>query len=197
MGAGNSKQDDRADHLWKSSGPPSLSLGVLDSLQSDPEVSSNPRFSGPGSPRRSALPDSSRILSRLTRSPTQTDASRAKQRERHIQARVAEELKNLKKREAETLKLARARIAAEADADADDPGPDRFAVGKEVESLRRKLDERKQLRVLPDPVEKTRNNVIRCLRDNDRRPLDCWKEVEAFKAEVKKMEDGWVEKVVS
>ncbi|RCI12071.1 hypothetical protein L249_0846 [Ophiocordyceps polyrhachis-furcata BCC 54312] len=149
MGAGNSKHEDRGDHLWK----------------------------------RHA----------------NTDASRAKQTERHIQSRVAEELKRLTKREDETLRNARAKIAAhaDADADADSEGPDRVAVSKEIEDLRRKLDQRKQMRTLPESVDKARSDVVRCLRDNDRRPLDCWKEVEAFKAEVKKMEDNWVEKVVS
>ena len=33
-------------------------------------------------------------------------------------------------------------------------------------------------------VEKARQEVITCLRVNDRRPLDCWREVEDFKREV-------------
>jgi altered-inheritance-of-mitochondria protein 13 len=53
------------------------------------------------------------------------------------------------------------------------------------------------VREIPDGVESARSDVVRCLRDNDRRPLDCWKEVEAFKEEVRRLEKGWVEKVVS
>ncbi len=41
-----------------------------------------------------------------------------------------------------------------------------------------------------------RQNVISCLRLNDRRPLDCWKEVEAFKREVRKMEESYVASVL-
>lgn len=63
--------------------------------------------------------------------------------------------------------------------------------------MRTKLEARKQVRSLPEAVEGARSEVIRCLRENDRRPLDCWQEVENFKAEVKKLEKGWVEKVVS
>ena len=63
--------------------------------------------------------------------------------------------------------------------------------------MRKKLEERKQLRPLPDSVDAARGEVVRCLRENDRRPLDCWSEVEKFKAEVKKMENGWVDKVTS
>lgn len=135
----------------------------------------------------------------LTSSLAQTDASRAKLIEQHIQARVAEELKKLQQRETEALKLAHDKTTSTdggKDKDAA-TGPSRFSVGKEVEELRRKLEERKQVRALPDGVEKARGEVIRCLRENDRRPLDCWQEVENFKAEVKKLEKGWVEKVTS
>lgn len=45
-------------------------------------------------------------------------------------------------------------------------------------------------------VAKARDDVVKCLRGNDRRPLDCWEEVEAFKNEVRRVEVGWVEKVV-
>ena len=70
-------------------------------------------------------------------------------------------------------------------------------MSKEVEALRAKLEGRKKVRELPDTVESARSEVIRCLRENDRRPLDCWKEVEKFKDEVRRLENGWVDKVVS
>ena len=70
-------------------------------------------------------------------------------------------------------------------------------MSKEVEALRAKLEGRKKVRELPDTVESARSEVIRCLRENDRRPLDCWKEVEKFKDEVRRLEKGWVDKVVS
>lgn len=70
-------------------------------------------------------------------------------------------------------------------------------VSKEIEALRAKLQERRQLRELPDGVEAARSEVVRCLRENDRRPLDCWKEVENFKEQVRRVEKGWVDKVIS
>lgn len=70
-------------------------------------------------------------------------------------------------------------------------------MSKAIENLRAKLEERKQVRQLPDSLESARNDVVRCLRENDRRPLDCWREVEAFKEEVRRLEKGWVDKVVS
>lgn len=66
-----------------------------------------------------------------------------------------------------------------------------------MEELRRRLEERKQVRELPESTEKARSEVIRCLRENDRRPLDCWQEVESFKAEVKRLEKTWVDRIVS
>lgn len=128
--------------------------------------------------------------------------------ETQIQTRVADELKKLQKREAAALAAAHDKIAAasaaikgdgkdgKSSSDSDN-GATSFTVGKEVEALRKKLEERKQIRALPEDVEQSRNKVIECLRVNDRRPLDCWQEVEDFKNEVKKLEKSWVDKVVA
>jgi altered-inheritance-of-mitochondria protein 13 len=70
-------------------------------------------------------------------------------------------------------------------------------VSKAIADLRAKLEERKKVRELPDSVQSAQNDVVRCLREHDRRPLDCWREVEAFKEEVRRLEKGWVDKVVS
>ena len=65
-------------------------------------------------------------------------------------------------------------------------------VSDEIEKLKHTLSERKVLKDLPPDVEKARNAVVSCLRVNDRRPLDCWKEVEAFKGMVGTMEEKFV-----
>jgi MICOS complex subunit MIC19 len=44
--------------------------------------------------------------------------------------------------------------------------------------------------------EPRRQDVISCLRINDRKPLDCWKEVEIFKREVRKLEESYVSSVL-
>ncbi|KAG6017378.1 hypothetical protein E4U54_007383 [Claviceps lovelessii] len=167
MGANASKLDSNGQYQWKASGPPSVSLEVVDSLRSSPE----------------------------------TDASRAKLIEQHIQARVAEELKKLQKKETEALSLAHEKMAANIDDDdvnnTDKRAVTSFSLGREVDELRRKLEQRKNIRELPEEVDRARSEVIRCLRENDRRPLDCWQEVESFKAEVKKLEKTWVDKVTS
>ncbi|KAI1258919.1 DUF1690-domain-containing protein [Xylariaceae sp. FL1019] len=124
----------------------------------------------------------------------ESDTSRAQRLELLIQSRVASELNKLSKDESDALKAAREK-ASEVGSN-EEPKGDRKAVSAEVETLRARLDKRKQLRPLPDYVESAKGEVTKCLMENDRRPLDCWKEVEAFKEGVLRMEREWVEKVV-
>lgn len=192
--------------------------------------------------------------------PFQTDSSRAKSLELHIQARVAEELERLRQREQQTLEEIEKRLAAETSSrpsggapgvvpssytSATAPGslnldapripfagrefdPPSFPVTaaptpetfpypesgqqqqslaidrdasrdsllKEIERLRSKLESRKKLTTLDEGVERAKTEVVNCLRLNDRRPLDCWKEVEGFKQEVARLERAFVDKVV-
>jgi altered-inheritance-of-mitochondria protein 13 len=72
----------------------------------------------------------------------------------------------------------------------------REAVQNDVKELRKKLEQRKQLTAVDEGVENAKSEVVKCLRENDRRPLDCWKEVENFKNEVRRLEGVWVEKIV-
>ncbi|KAI1379196.1 DUF1690-domain-containing protein [Hypoxylon crocopeplum] len=130
-------------------------------------------------------------------SSSETDTTRAQTLELAVQARVASELRKLEAQESAMLKAAQDKISELVAGDDDDKQSGRQAVSKEVEALRARLDKRKQLKALPDSVEQARGDVVRCLMENDRRPLDCWKEVVAFKEEVRRLEKGWVEKVVS
>ena len=60
--------------------------------------------------------------------------------------------------------------------------------------LRQKLDSRKKVDNVSPEVKRAQEKLISCLRTNDRRPLDCWQEVETFKAEVGKLEKAFVQK---
>ncbi len=66
----------------------------------------------------------------------------------------------------------------------------------DVEELRKKLEKRKRVVEVDEGVEKAKESLVKCLRINDRRPLDCWKEVEVFRQEVRRLEGQWVERVV-
>ena len=67
-------------------------------------------------------------------------------------------------------------------------------VEKEIMDLRQKLESRKKVEKVSPDVEKAKENLVSCLRTNDRRPLDCWQEIETFKAEVGKLEKEFVQK---
>ncbi|KAJ4420867.1 hypothetical protein N0V85_000446 [Neurospora sp. IMI 360204] len=137
------------------------------------------------------------LVEKLESSP-ETDISRQQAIELQVQARVAEELKRL--RAAEAAKLQETLTASSQSTEQQQQQENdisRQKVQKEVEALRAKLEERRKVRELPESTETARSEVVRCLRENDRRPLDCWKEVEAFKEEVRRLERGWVDKVVA
>ncbi|KAL1970348.1 hypothetical protein VTN77DRAFT_5508 [Rasamsonia byssochlamydoides] len=222
MGVGSSKPEASAGskHVFTSETPVQFSTNLVEALQSSAE----------------------------------TDSTRAKSLELHIQARVAEELERLRKREQQTLEEIEKRLAAEASSkpsgapstavqpsspyanypgslnldapripfagrefdppssyQAAAPVPEpaqqqpspatdrelsRDSVQKEIDRLRSKLESRKKLAALDEGVERAKSEVVNCLRINDRRPLDCWKEVEDFKQEVARLERAFVDKVV-
>ncbi|KAI1417465.1 DUF1690-domain-containing protein [Hypoxylon sp. FL1857] len=130
-------------------------------------------------------------------SSSETDTSRAQSLELAVQARVASELRKLEAQASAALKEAEEKVTSVPETENEANQLSRQTVSKEVEALRARLDKRKQLKPLPESVEQARDGVVKCLRENDRRPLDCWREVEAFKEEVRRLEKGWVEKVVS
>lgn len=71
-------------------------------------------------------------------------------------------------------------------------------VQEEIEKLKSKLKER-QLKedIMKDKeVNKAKERVVACLRLNDRRPLDCWKEVETFRREVGRLEGAFLGRVL-
>lgn len=74
----------------------------------------------------------------------------------------------------------------------------RDIVTREIEALKKKLETRR--RMTPDQLDpalsKAKEDVVTCLRLNDRRPLDCWQEVENFKREVDRQARVFVEKTL-
>ncbi|KAK3500894.1 hypothetical protein B0T13DRAFT_510951 [Neurospora crassa] len=136
------------------------------------------------------------LVEQLESSP-ETDMSRQQAFELQVQARVAEELKRLRAAEAAKLQETLKSSSSDEQQQQQENDISRQKVQKEIEALRAKLDEHRKVRPLPQSTETARSEVVRCLREHDRRPLDCWKEVEAFKEEVRRLEKGWVDKVVA
>lgn len=75
-----------------------------------------------------------------------------------------------------------------------DSGRSHDSVEKEIMDLRAKLDARKKVEKVPVEVETAKEKLVQCLRTNDRRPLDCWQEVEQFKVQVGKLEQAFIQK---
>merc|ERR1711881_83779 len=64
------------------------------------------------------------------------------------------------------------------------------SVCQEIADLKKKVEE------VDEGVTRAKEELVQCLRVNDRRPLDCWKEREAFKREVGRLEREFVERTV-
>ncbi|KAF2770440.1 DUF1690-domain-containing protein [Teratosphaeria nubilosa] len=79
--------------------------------------------------------------------------------------------------------------------DKKDSGRSHDSVHMEITELRQKLEARKKADRSSPEVEKAKESLVQCLRVNDRRPLDCWREVEEFKREVGRLERAFVERV--
>ena len=133
----------------------------------------------------------------------------------HIQSRVAAELTRLSESASTTLSSLQERISSsKPSSDRSLPGGGfdnaakaegdrrrdlgRESVQREIDGLKQKLSSRKvREEVARDKsVEKARVEVVKCLRVNDRRPLDCWSEVEAFRREVGRLEKGFLGRVL-
>lgn len=146
----------------------------------------------------------------------QSNSTRAADLESHIQKRVNDELKRLDAKADESLKELENKLSTADTNDAlanKEPGAQdqafrfedsktrdlsRAKVQEQIDELKEKLKGR-QLRddVAKDKaVEKAKSDVVSCLRLNDRRPLDCWQEVETFKKEVSRLEKRFLGRVL-
>ncbi|CAG5156426.1 uncharacterized protein ALTATR162_LOCUS4224 [Alternaria atra] len=149
---------------------------------------------------------------------TFTDSARSRQQELQYQERLTTELEKLREQEtqnfskfSETLsgetqqsdesslveKIQDATSSSSALAEKQrQKDMSRDSVTKEIEQLKAKLEQRKKLEQADADVTKAKEAVVSCLRTHDRRPLDCWKEVETFKQEVGRLEKEFVQKTI-
>jgi len=184
MGSGSSKPEG-SQYVFAADSPVSFSPSVVDSLQNSPE----------------------------------TDSTRQRNLELQIQQRVTEELERIRKEEATRLAQYTERLTPSSeDQQSDDSSSpsikekissaltpsssqnkDRSndSVSKEVAELRNKLERRNKPGQTDASLEKAKEGLVQCLRLNDRRPLDCWEQVETFKAEVAKLEQKFVDRALS
>ncbi|KAF2202098.1 hypothetical protein GQ43DRAFT_9352 [Delitschia confertaspora ATCC 74209] len=185
MGSGNSKPaDNLSQHVFSSDAPVRFSNELVDSLQKN----------------------------------TQTDSTRSKNQELQYQTRLTSELEKLRDQEAAKLSHLQEELSSEPEPELQPSltekvvdavsnsstlaekqrqhNMSRDLVTREIEALKKKLEGRKRIDELDPNVVKAKEEVVTCLRTNDRRPLDCWKEVETFRREVGKLEHQFVEKTI-
>ncbi|KAE8348809.1 hypothetical protein BDV28DRAFT_142680 [Aspergillus coremiiformis] len=206
MGAGSSKPDASAGskHVFSSGGPVQFSSNLVDSLQSNTETDSSRAKS-------IELQIQARVAQELERL-----RQREQQTLAEIEKRIAESKDSAPSSFSPTsnvsyppgsLDLDAPRIpfagreytpvpVAGAQAQPINLEVSRDSVNTEIEELRTKLEGRRKLVEIGESVEKAKSDVVSCLRLNDRRPLDCWQEVDAFKREVAKLEEAFVDRVV-
>ncbi|PYH79850.1 DUF1690-domain-containing protein [Aspergillus uvarum CBS 121591] len=211
MGAGSSKPEASAGstHVFTSNSPVQFSSNLVESLQNNTETDSS---------RAKAL--ELQIQARVSE-----ELERLRAREQQTLAEIEKRLAEVKDTATSpstssstatpnlayppgSLNLDAPRIpfagreatpAAAAAPEAQKPinlDVSRDSVNSEIEELRARLEGRRRLAQLDGEVEKARAEVVGCLRLNDRRPLNCWKEVESFKREVAKMEEAFVDRIV-
>jgi len=125
----------------------------------------------------------------------ETSLSREQALELHVQARVSEELRRLEEREGEILRGVEERMEKKAE-DGGNSGGDREKVRQEIEGLRARLVGLHGVGEVTEEVQLARKGLVGCLRMNDARPLDCWKEVEEFKRQARRMEKEFVVRIV-
>ncbi|ORY12317.1 hypothetical protein BCR34DRAFT_624365 [Clohesyomyces aquaticus] len=185
MGAENSKPaSEVAQHVFSADAPVRFSNEVVDSLQKN----------------------------------TQTNSARSQQQELEYQSRLTTELEKLRNQEIQNLQSLSEHLSDEAEKPAEptlaeklsdatsssstlaekqrQKDMSRDSVTKEIEALKKKLEGRRKIEQEDSSLRKAKEDVATCLRMNDRRPLDCWKEVETFKREVGRLEKEFVEKTI-
>lgn len=158
---------------------------------------------------------SGELVTSLQDSP-QSDTTRSANLELKIQSRVTSELERLAAEEADKLREISEKVSQDSEStpssaesptlldritgDASDKQRkadlSHSSVSKEIATLKAKLEQRKKLEALDPAVEKAKEQLVQCLRENDRRPLDCWQAREAFKREVGRLEREFVERTV-
>ncbi|KAI9367712.1 hypothetical protein BJX61DRAFT_537833 [Aspergillus egyptiacus] len=203
MGAGSSKPEAAAGskHLFESKSPIQFSSNLVDGLQSNTETDSA----------------RSKSLELEIQNRVSKELERLRAREQHTLAEIEKRLAEVKDTGSSVNPTpAVSYPAGSLDLDAPripfagreyTPVPpaatvpvnrelNRESVNADIEALKAKLEGRKKLTELDEGVAKAQADVVSCLRVNDRRPLDCWKEVAEFKKEVSRLEEAFVDRIV-
>ncbi|KIR98410.1 hypothetical protein L804_03981 [Cryptococcus deuterogattii 2001/935-1] len=109
-----------------------------------------------------------------------------------VRRRLAAESAHLRSQEAEILHSISAALEKE-NLDREKPGMSSQVLGRDIEEIREKVERMKEKKNNEsEGVKLARQSVEQCYLANEDKPLDCWKQVEAFKTEVAKLEQAFV-----
>ncbi|KAI9657452.1 MAG: hypothetical protein M1821_003134 [Bathelium mastoideum] len=210
MGAGESKQAGApSQHVFASDQPVRFSSELVNSLQNSPEklladleltnVSPTPQTDSTRG-RALELQIQSRVTAELERLASDASSRLASLTEHATSApsstpdSSATPAAEQSSGEPSLLDKARSALTGTDSSSSADTAPQsRETVQQAIAALREKLDGRKQVERMDGATERAREELVACLRTNDRRPLDCWREVEGFKREVGRLERAFVE----
>ncbi|CAG7927397.1 unnamed protein product [Penicillium olsonii] len=215
MGAGNSKPEATASsqHVFSSNSPVQFSSNLVDALQSNSESDSTRAKALELEIQNRVAQELQRLREREQQTLAQIEKRLAESKDTTTLPIIAATAPLAAGHPEGSLNLDAPRIPfagrhhdpvptyaapAEAAAPAQPAKRDvsRDSVAAEIDQLRSKLDGRRKLTELDGDVAKARADVTSCLQLNDRRPLNCWEEVDAFKREVARMEASFVDRIV-
>ncbi|KAF8078212.1 hypothetical protein FPV67DRAFT_1686714 [Lyophyllum atratum] len=174
MGASQSRSE-TDEKVFPNESPISFSQDVVNQLSDSLE-----------SPETS--PERQSNLDALIRSRIQSELEHLKQEEEEVRREIEHAL--------EKENLDRERITAEDNAEGDQTArlPSSTELMGDLEEIRSKVDRyqaRRDLSEFPE-VKSTGEAVVSCYRAHPSTPLDCWREVNGFKASVAQLEQQYV-----
>lgn len=194
MGAGSSKPEGSSRHVFASDTPVQFSQELVDSLQASSETDStrNKSFD---------LHIAQRVKEELEKIQAREQSALESLYAKISSESSSSDTKSSKSSKPRLLDIAVSSIQStnpfsDSSEEEQKKSLSSSKVLSAIEKLQKDLDARKHVKELPDDLEKTRSELVFCLRKNDRRPLDCWKEVESFKNAVGVLESKFVDGVL-
>ncbi|CED82569.1 Protein of unknown function DUF1690 [Phaffia rhodozyma] len=139
------------------------------------------------------------LIAQLSDPSTAASPSQARQSsiDEHIRQKLESSLQSLKAQEASLNAQLHAELQASnlsTEKSASGSGTSSEILRRDIEEIREKVERFEKKRSLSDwpEINQTKENIKQCYLKNPTTPLDCWREVEDFKAAAEKLEQSFV-----
>lgn len=120
-------------------------------------------------------------------SSVESDYTRTQYTEKHIQDEVANELRKIEQESAKALKEAFNKLPESESNNNNNTNTDGNSLRQKLDELKSKLDSRPAPQQLGKEISNTREQLVKCFKDNKDKPLNCWDEVQKFKESVQNL----------